>query len=262
MHVMKHFRHILSTSSVVGIVACSVLSVAGVSGVAQAAKRADVVVSAPVELAPYPFALVAVGQKDGTDTAVIQLRLSDLGFWLKSVNGKFDLTTKQAVMAYQKYVGITATGSVDAKTAAALAMAQFPAAGLDSRGDVVQVDKKRQLAFVMREGITVMALNVSTGNDKPYEEPDANTPGEMIKGVALTREGKFRVQRRRTEGWWDGDMGPIYRPVYFDGGIAFHGSAVVPAYPASHGCVRVSVPAMDMLWETSVLEFDARVWVY
>ena len=259
---MKHFRHILSTSSVVGIVACSVLGVAGVSGVAQGAKRADVVVSAPVELAPYPFALVAVGQKDGTDTAVIQLRLSDLGFWLKSVNGKFDLTTKQAVMAYQKYVGITATGSVDAKTAAALAMAQFPAAGLDSRGDVVQVDKKRQLAFVMREGITVMALNVSTGNDKPYEEPDANSPGEMIKGVALTREGKFRVQRRRTEGWWDGDMGPIYRPVYFDGGIAFHGSAVVPAYPASHGCVRVSVPAMDMLWETSVLEFDARVWVY
>jgi hypothetical protein len=24
----------------------------------------------------------------------------------------------------------------------------------------------------------------------------------------------------------------------------------------------VSVPAMDMLWETGVLEFDARVWVY
>jgi hypothetical protein len=24
----------------------------------------------------------------------------------------------------------------------------------------------------------------------------------------------------------------------------------------------VSVPAMDMLWEIGVLEFDARVWVY
>jgi peptidoglycan hydrolase-like protein with peptidoglycan-binding domain len=157
---MKRIRHILSAGSAVGVVACTVLGVAGVSGVAQAAKRADVVLTAPRELAPYPFALVAVGQKDGTDTAVIQLRLSDLGFWLKTVDGKFDLTTKQAVMAYQKYVGITATGSVDAKTAAALAMAQFPAVGLDSRGDVVQVDKKRQLAFVMREGITVMALNV------------------------------------------------------------------------------------------------------
>jgi peptidoglycan hydrolase-like protein with peptidoglycan-binding domain len=48
---------------------------------------------------------------------------------VQNVDGKFDLTTKQAVMAYQKYVGITATGRVDAKTAAALAMAQFPAAG-------------------------------------------------------------------------------------------------------------------------------------
>ena len=66
MHVMKQFRHILSAGSAAGIVACAVLWVAGVSGVAQAAKRAEVVVSAPVELAPYPFALVAVVKKTAT----------------------------------------------------------------------------------------------------------------------------------------------------------------------------------------------------
>ncbi|MDP5108313.1 MAG: peptidoglycan-binding protein, partial [Ilumatobacteraceae bacterium] len=109
---MKRIRHILSAGSAMGIVACTVLSVAGVSGVAHGAKRAGAAVSAPRELAPYPFALVAVGQQDGTDTAVIQLRLNDLGFWVQNVDGKFDLTTKQAVMAYQKYVGITATGRV------------------------------------------------------------------------------------------------------------------------------------------------------
>jgi hypothetical protein len=81
---MKRIRHILSAGSAMGIVACTVLSVAGVSGVAQAAKRAGVAVSAPRELAPYPFALVAVGQQDGTDTAVIQLRLNDLGFWVQT----------------------------------------------------------------------------------------------------------------------------------------------------------------------------------
>ncbi|MCX6530402.1 MAG: hypothetical protein NTZ76_09930, partial [Actinobacteria bacterium] len=68
---MKRIRHILSAGSAVGIVACSVLSVASVSGVAHGAKRAGVAVSTPRELAPYPFALVAVGQEDGTDTAVI-----------------------------------------------------------------------------------------------------------------------------------------------------------------------------------------------
>jgi lipoprotein-anchoring transpeptidase ErfK/SrfK len=66
----------------------------------------------------------------------------------------------------------------------------------------------------------------------------------------------------RPDGWWEGDLGPIYRPIYFRGGIAFHGSAVIPAYPASHGCVRVSTDAMDMLWDTGLLEKWDDVWVY
>jgi lipoprotein-anchoring transpeptidase ErfK/SrfK len=40
----------------------------------------------------------------------------------------------------------------------------------------------------------------------------------------------------------------MYRPNYFYGGYALHGSSSVPAYPASHGCVRITVPAMDRLW--------------
>jgi len=41
----------------------------------------------------------------------------------------------------------------------------------------------------------------------------------------------------------------IYYPSYFSGGFAIHGSASVPAYPASHGCVRVPMFAAKQLSE-------------
>ncbi|MGA0205987.1 MAG: L,D-transpeptidase, partial [Ilumatobacteraceae bacterium] len=74
--------------------------------------------------------------------------------------------------------------------------------------------------------------------------------------------GRFTVNRQRSEGWWEGDLGEIYRPKYFNGGIAIHGSRSIPSYPASHGCVRVSVSAMDMIWESGLVPKGTRVWVY
>ena len=75
-------------------------------------------------------------------------------------------------------------------------------------------------------------------------------------------EHTFRINRERPDGWWVGDLGQIYRPKYFIGGVAIHGSLSVPAYPASHGCVRVSVAAMDMIWEQEILPRGTTVVVY
>jgi N-acetylmuramoyl-L-alanine amidase len=52
----------------------------------------------------------------------------------------------------------------------------------------------------------------------------------------------------------------MWRPNYFYRGYALHGSASVPAYPASHGCVRVTVAAMNRLW--SLLRVGMPVSVY
>jgi lipoprotein-anchoring transpeptidase ErfK/SrfK len=35
---------------------------------------------------------------------------------------------------------------------------------------------------------------------------------------------------------------------YFYKGYAIHGYPSVPAYPASHGCVRITIPTMDRMW--------------
>jgi lipoprotein-anchoring transpeptidase ErfK/SrfK len=84
----------------------------------------------------------------------------------------------------------------------------------------------------------------------------------MITDTAVTPVGTFRVNRERPDGWWVGDLGQIYRPKYFIGGVAIHGSLSVPAYPASHGCVRVSVAAMDMIWEQEILPRGTTVVVH
>jgi peptidoglycan hydrolase-like protein with peptidoglycan-binding domain len=204
----------------------------------------------------------ASGQRSGPSAQAAQLKLLELGFWLADPNGKFDDTTTQAVMAFQKYFELRPTGNINAATAHLLAEIKNPATATTKEGTLAEVDKSRQLLFLVQDGITTYVMNASTGDDRSYEEPDGNTPGVMIKGTAVTPVGLFKIDRERPDGWWIGDLGQIYRPKYFIGGVAIHGSMSVPAYPASHGCVRVTVKAMDFIWDNDILPRGTEVLVY
>jgi lipoprotein-anchoring transpeptidase ErfK/SrfK len=214
----------------------------------------------PIAPADAPFG--AVGSASGAETARIQQRLVELNFWTGAGDGSYGLTTKQAVMAFQKYNGLTTSGSVDAATAAALTAATEQAHATADAGTLVEVDKSKQLLFFVVDGRTQWVFNTSTASGKAYEEEDQNTPGEIVKGVADTPNGLHKVNRERPVGWWEGDLGRIYRPKYFVGGVAVHGSNSVPNYPASHGCVRVSTQAMDYIWETGMMPMGIPVWVH
>jgi lipoprotein-anchoring transpeptidase ErfK/SrfK len=206
--------------------------------------------------------LSAVGREDGEETARLQERLLELGFWVQSTDGIFGLTTRQAVMAAQKYFGLPATSSVDEATAEALSTATTRPQARSDRGTLVEIDKSLQLGFFVIDGVTEWVLNVSTGSEIPYSEPNQNDPAKVEEGDSITDPGLFKVDRERAEGWWDGDLGSIYRPKYFNGGIAVHGSGSIPNYPASHGCVRVSTPAMDWIWEEELMPMGTPVWVH
>ena len=70
------------------------------------------------------------------------MRLLELGFWLSGADGGYGLTTKQAVMAFQKYMALDASGKVDQATADALsAMAARPVAARQLR----HPDRSRQV---------------------------------------------------------------------------------------------------------------------
>jgi lipoprotein-anchoring transpeptidase ErfK/SrfK len=221
------------------------------------------VTTTTLEVPAVDAPLVAVGQKDGAETARVQQRLLDAGFWLSGVDGDFGLTTRQAVMAFQKYSGLEPSGRVDDATAAALTTITLrPRPQTTDPGVVVEVDKSRQLLLVVNDAKVLWVLNTSTGSGQWYLEQNQKDPTKWELGRSITDSGRFKIRRERSEGWWAGDLGEIYRPKYFNGGIAIHGSRSIPNYPASHGCVRVSVPAMDMLWESRMLPIGTTVWVY
>jgi lipoprotein-anchoring transpeptidase ErfK/SrfK len=165
-------------------------------------------------------------------------------------------------MAFQKYAGLDANSEVDEATAAALNSATTRAYGTANQGTLIEVDKDRQLLFIIQEAHTVWTINISTGSGVPFKERDKNEWGKWVHGDAITPDGIFVIDRQVEKGWRTGDLGDIYRPKYFNKGIALHGAYKIPNYPASHGCVRMSTPAMDFLWSADLSPMGMKIWVH
>jgi len=104
-------------------------------------------------------------------------------------------------------------------------------------------------------------FSVSTGNGLSYDEVDQNGTGRVI-GIALTPSGTFNTYREYDVVRYEGDLGSLYRPKFIIGGVAIHGSPRIPNYPASHGCVRVANPVMDLIWRENLLPLRSTVWIH
>ena len=205
---------------------------------------------------PAPEAADAVLRLESSGPAVqeLQQRLSDLGFWVGELDGHYGQLTRQAVMAFQKAHGLDRDGVAGPDTRGKLPTAARPTPRT-AEGDHIEVDLQRQLLLVVRGGQVQWAFNTSTGNGEAYDRPDGGT------GVARTPRGDFEIERQ-INGVREAELGVLYRPKYFHGGIAVHGSGSVPAQPASHGCVRLTNAAMDLLWASDVAPVGTEVHVY
>jgi peptidoglycan hydrolase-like protein with peptidoglycan-binding domain len=194
--------------------------------------------------------------------ADLQNRLTALGFWNSGSDGSYGLTTVQAVMAFQKWAGLPATTVVDNATAITLNLLRCrPAAGVSS-GTLFEVDKTKQIAFVVQNGRMLYIFNVSTGNGSTYDEEDQKNAGNRVLGVAITPTGTFHTYRESNENRYEGSLGTMYRPKFVTGGVAVHGAPKVPNYPASHGCIRVTNAAMDLIWGENLLPLHSTVWIH
>lgn len=235
----------------------------GIPQTASYAVRSKVVqatTSGCVGVTAWPVGPIRTGS--GPDAVKrLQLRLLELGFWNSGADGEYGLSTKQAVMAFQKWTGLAATSVTDATTAAYLNTTQCKPVAGRTTGDFFEVDKAKQVAFVVREGKVVYTFNVSTGKGKDYDEEDQLSNGR-VTGVAKTPVGDFKIYKERDEKVYEGNLGSLYRPKFVVGGIAVHGSRSIPAYPASHGCIRVANPVMDLIWFENLLPKGAKVWIH
>ena len=167
---------------------------------------------------------LALGSR-GPSVLALERRLAALHYALRGVDGVYAQDTYEAVLAFQKVNGLPRTGRVDDWLWRRLARAGIPRA--QRSGDYIEVDKTRQVLFVVERGVVTKVVHVSTG-------ATGNTP-----------LGSWHVYR--TVPGWDW---VLWYPLYFKGGFAIHGYPSVPAYPASHGCVRIPMWIAPTLYGT------------
>jgi peptidoglycan hydrolase-like protein with peptidoglycan-binding domain len=185
----------------------------------------------------------------------LQQRLAALGYRPGTADGYFSADTQSAVLAFEKREGLARDGIAGPEVQAALLAPKGsgPRAGLPVPR--IEVDIARQMAFVVLADGSVTTLNVSTGSGLTYTDPTTGA-----RDVAYTPVGSFAVQRE-VDADVKAPLGTLHRPMYFFQGWAVHGAASVPAYPASHGCVRVSDDDADWLFPhipvgTAVVVYD------
>jgi peptidoglycan hydrolase-like protein with peptidoglycan-binding domain len=189
----------------------------------------------------------------GPAVLALQQRLVDLGYWLGSADGNYGQLTRQAVMAFQKAEGLGRDGVAGPVTQGRLAAAGRQ--GSRAGGTGLEIDLERQVLMVVQGGQVQWVINTSTGNNETYT---SSTGGSAR---AVTPPGSYTINRQ-IDGVREAPLGTLYRPKYFNGGIAIHGSGSIPAHPASHGCARVTNSAMDMLWSSGVAAMGTPVTVY
>jgi peptidoglycan hydrolase-like protein with peptidoglycan-binding domain len=189
----------------------------------------------------------------GPQVLSLQNDLTSLGYWNGPADGVFGDATLQAVWALQKAAGLPRTGVVNAATETALANGVRPTP-LPASGYVIEINLSNDLLMFVNNGQLEWVINTSTGGGYTYTS-------QGVTSVAITPTGIFHTYRV-IDGIDVAPLGTLYRPRFFTGGYAIHGDSIVPPYPVSHGCARVSNEAIDWIWANNIDPIGTEVWVY
>jgi peptidoglycan hydrolase-like protein with peptidoglycan-binding domain len=177
---------------------------------------------------------------EGRAVEALQRRLAELGYQVHEVDGQFGSETHHAVVAFQKVNRLGRDGVVGPVTRKALERPRVPSPRSRKAGFHVEADLTLQVIYLVKDGKIQEILDASSASGQNY-----TVDGDVR--VAVTPLGDFQIQRK-IDAWRKSDLGLLYRPAYFTGGYALHGSYSVPAFPASHGCIRITIAAMDRLF--------------
>ena len=153
---------------------------------------------------------------------MLQTRLAAFGYVVGEA-GRSDPRTGRAVQAFRRQVGLSRTFVADREVFRRLARGEgaFPVR-YPRHGRHIEADLSKQVLVLIGAGGKVERI-YPTSSGKP------STPTVL---------GSFRFYNKdygtNAKGMVDAS--------YFIRGYAVHGYADVPAYAASHGCLRVPVP--------------------
>ncbi len=171
-------------------------------------------------IAPVPVTLAQVQQR------LVQLRYLPAG----AVSGRLDYRTSQALLAFQAQEGLSRTGDANLDTRRRITVARTPVPAVASQGRRIEVNRFKGMALLIEHGEVQRVIHVSTG----------------VGG--RTPRGTFHIYRKERMSW-SKPFG-VWLPYasYFSGGFAFHQYPNVPAYSASHGCIRIGYPEAPVVY--------------
>lgn len=229
--------------------AVDVRPVAGATQVASVKAGTPVTAGAAVMAGAVtaPDKPLKLGSK-GSAVKWLQQRLKDLRYLPGRVDGRYGGSTLAAVWAFQKVNGIKPSSTVGKRTWAALESPKSPKilvpGGKPTRAEV---NLAKQVMVLYVDGQVKLITHISSGSGVPYCETAVwQGKSQRFCGSATTPTGNFKTTWRAS-GWHRSYLGQLYNPIFFNGGIAFHGALSVPLYPASHGCVRLPMNVAGVL---------------
>lgn len=222
--------------------------------------------AAPMLIQPAPGALPLLGAgvtlasgSTNPNLPAYEQRMVDIKLDPGTVDDKFDSSTNFAVQTLQKLKGLPVNGVLGDAEILALNTFQFNEPHVfPGESNRLEVNLDTQIGTVYQNYQVRLVTTVSTGNQASYSYVSKKT-GRSVSSKANTPTGKFEFFRRY-KGWEKSDLGRLYNPVYFKGGIAVHGYPSVPAKPASHGCVRI--PMYIAEYFPGLVENGNTVYVY
>ncbi len=200
---------------------------------------------------------------------VVQDRLRGAGFDPGPSDGIFGDATLRAIWAFEKLVLAVprdaVTGVVDTRVWERLHDTIAVAPRRTPGGTHVEVYLPEQVAVIFRDAAVAVVTHVSTGagvewcDEVTVDNDDGTTTTKGICGRSVTPGGIFHVERK-VDGWRNAPLGRLYKPVYFNYGIAIHGASRVPDEPASRGCVRLPLHIAE--YTPDLLSVGDSVYVF
>ncbi len=175
---------------------------------------------------------IAVGSK-GPYVRILLGRLAALRFRIPGMSSTLSVQAGDSIVAFQKAYRLPRTYVFAAADWRKLDTARLIKAVHTSPATHIEIDKTRQILMVVKKGVPYGIIAVSTGRT-------GNTP-----------VGRFHILRKApSTSTWLGTA-TLWRTMDFYGNFAMHGYPEVPAYPASHGCVREPMWVADWTYRQS-----------
>lgn len=194
----------------------------------------------------------------GSDVEAVQHGLTEAKFYRGPVDGVWNRDLESAVVAFHKFHGVTRTAVWEPGDWERM---DTPITGLGvparpAEPKRLEADLTRQLLFFFDGGELKGIFPISSGGGYTYW-----SVRNQVHVRAGTPRGDFPLlwfasgwRVDSTTGWW------LYNYWAFTPHYGLHGYLSVPAYPASHGCVRVTTWDADWLAPRLAVGVMIHIW--